>query len=111
MPPPRTSCLRGDESRILAHTVTRLRRVTPPPGPYPSHFQGTVRSVLTVGSTEVTGNELVALVGACGALFDGGSTRAVPATALGSGTVSTGYRLPHLLRADDPGALVPTALP
>ncbi|MCF3974661.1 hypothetical protein [Paracoccus salsus] len=111
VPPPRRSCLRGDETRILAPTVTRLRRLTPPPTPYPSHFQGNARSFLQAGTIEVTGNELVALVGATGGLFEAGTTRAVPATAIATGTVATGYRLPRMLRTDAGGGLVPTALP
>jgi hypothetical protein len=111
VPPPRHSCLRGDETRILAPTVTRLRRLTPPPTPYPSHFQGTARSFLRAGAAEVTGDELVALVGATGGLFEAGAERPVPATAIATGTVSTGYRLPRMLRTDAAGALIPTALP
>lgn len=111
VPPPRKACLRGGEVRALSSTVSRLRRLGPPPGPYPSNFQGLSRAFLQVGSDEVTGSELVSLVGATGALFEPGVVRPVPATALATGLASDGYRLPRLVRAESSGALVPLALP
>ena len=111
LPPPAKACLSGQHALIQSATRTRLRRVSPAPGPYPSTFVGNGESVTRMGGVDVTASELVSLINASGGVFEPGAIRPIPATMLATGQATMGYRLPGVAQVTTNGSLRRQALP
>ncbi|MEP2234723.1 MAG: hypothetical protein ABJM58_03700 [Alteripontixanthobacter sp.] len=104
VPPPARACLLGSAADILSPTDARLRRNQPAPGPYPSKFRGTGRSVAVHNNIVHTGSQLTALLTSRGINMRGGEMVPTPAILAGGHSHSQAYRLPAGQRVTPEGS-------